>query len=280
MIVLVPTLALFVILLLVSEDSRRVKADARLAAGLHTAVALYADRVSRARADAGRLSAEPDLSTALGTDRRASLQAFAARAATTPGVTGVQVADSSGYVVASGGNGDAVAFAQVGLKRSDEPAGALRASTTTSRAYADQVRRLTGRDLVLSRGETPLQATVTPPNARLAPEEISDLTVDGSEVRGHQVTLDPVDEESLLLLGPREEGGFLAIGRPTAIVLVGFLVLGIGFAYWLSHALTRMHHQIAEQAMTDPLTGLRNRRRMAEALADEVERALRFGHPL
>src|SRR5712664_3202368 len=67
MIVLVPTLALFVILLLVSEDSRHGKADARLAAGLHTAVALYADRVSSARPDAARLASDPGLSSALRT---------------------------------------------------------------------------------------------------------------------------------------------------------------------------------------------------------------------
>jgi diguanylate cyclase (GGDEF)-like protein len=280
MIVLVPTLALFVILLLVSADSRHGKADARLAAGLHTAVAVYADRVSSARPDAARLAADPALGAALRTNQSSSLGAFALDAAATPGVAGVQITDNSGQRLATGGREDAIAFAQVGLKQDGRPAGALRASTTTAPAYAAEVRHLTGLDLVVSRAGRPLDATVTPPSAQLAPDQTSDVTVREGDFRAHQLTLDPVDQETLLLLGPREQGGFLAIGRPAAIMLVGFLLLAIGFAYWLAQALTRLHLRVAEEAMTDSLTGLRNRRRMSEALIDEVDRARRFGHKL
>ena len=44
--------------------------------------------------------------------------------------------------------------------------------------------------------------------------------------------------------------------------------------------LTRLHRRVAEQAVTDPLTGLSNRRHMAETLEREVDRSLRFGHPI
>ena len=63
LIAIVPAAALISILLLVSADSQRGKADARLAAGLRTAVSIYntrsADATVRARR---RLSFSPHLS--------------------------------------------------------------------------------------------------------------------------------------------------------------------------------------------------------------------------
>jgi diguanylate cyclase (GGDEF)-like protein len=41
-----------------------------------------------------------------------------------------------------------------------------------------------------------------------------------------------------------------------------------------------LHKTIQEQAITDPLTGLYNRRRFEELLASETARSLRLGHPL
>ncbi len=42
----------------------------------------------------------------------------------------------------------------------------------------------------------------------------------------------------------------------------------------------RLHHRIARQAQTDPLTGLFNRRALDERLDEEILRAVRFGYPL
>jgi diguanylate cyclase (GGDEF)-like protein len=44
--------------------------------------------------------------------------------------------------------------------------------------------------------------------------------------------------------------------------------------------LTRLHQRTERQAVTDPLTGLWNRRHLAETLGREVDRALRFGEPI
>jgi diguanylate cyclase (GGDEF)-like protein len=54
----------------------------------------------------------------------------------------------------------------------------------------------------------------------------------------------------------------------------------MGVAFALARILTRLHDRVAAQAVTDPLTGLWNRRHMAETLEREVSRALRFGHPI
>ena len=61
---------------------------------------------------------------------------------------------------------------------------------------------------------------------------------------------------------------------------VACVLLAIVLAYVLARALTGLHAQVAQQAITDPLTGLSNRRRMDQLLDREVERALRFGHEL
>jgi diguanylate cyclase (GGDEF)-like protein len=87
-------------------------------------------------------------------------------------------------------------------------------------------------------------------------------------------------EEAVLVMGPRTEGGLLAVEAPAALLLVLFLMLAFVLAYMLARALTGLHARVAQQAVTDPLTGLWNRRRMDQLLRDEVERSMRFGHRL
>jgi len=84
----------------------------------------------------------------------------------------------------------------------------------------------------------------------------------------------------VLIVGPRKEGGVLGIGSPATAILIWFLAVAVVLAWALARALTRLHDRVAEQAITDPLTGLWNRRHMAETLDREVSRGLRFGHPI
>ncbi|WP_448203040.1 GGDEF domain-containing response regulator [Azospirillum sp. sgz302134] len=44
--------------------------------------------------------------------------------------------------------------------------------------------------------------------------------------------------------------------------------------------ITEMHRQLLEQARTDPLTGLANRRAFLERTREEIARSRRYGHPL
>ena len=65
LIAIVPTAALIAILLFVSGDSQRGKADARLAAGLQTALAVYRERTDDARARAHALARQSALASAI-----------------------------------------------------------------------------------------------------------------------------------------------------------------------------------------------------------------------
>ncbi len=280
LIALVPTAALVGILLFVSEDSRRGKADARLSAGLETAVALYRERVEVAVGEARRLARDPGLAESVRAGDFARLGAFARDAALEPEVVRVEILDEPGGLIAAAGPEDAVAFGRVDLTQGGVPVGALRLSTTGADQYVEEVRRLTQRELVLSREGEPLASTVTPPETELDTDETEDLETDGREFRAHLLDLNPGDQETILLLGPRKEGRVLGIGGPATGILVWFLAVAVVLAWALARALTRLHDRVAEQAITDPLTGLWNRRYLGAMLDREVPRAVRFGHPI
>jgi len=278
LIAVVPTIALIGILVFVSHDSQRGKADARIAAGLSTAFAVYGERQSDAAVVARRLAKDPELAVAL-RDGHASLQRWTNRAAGQPGVTAVELPLNNGQATSAGSN-DAVAFANVGLTEASVPVGTLRVSTTTADRYVTEVKQLTDRELVLRRGDTVLAATVTPPARTLGPDQSADLSTGGVDYRGREASLSKGGDETLLILGPPESGGLLGVGRPAAAILIWFLCAAVVLAWALARTLTRLHQRVETQATTDPLTGLWNRRYLAEVLEREVARAVRFGHPV
>ena len=280
LIAIVPTAALIGVLLFVGQDSQQGKADARIAAGLQTAVSIFRERTEDATPKARSLAGSPDLALALRSANARALRSVTGRAAAEPGVVRVEVLDNANRVMAGSGPAGAVAFAQVGLTDQARPVGVLRLSTTTARQYASTVERLTGQQVVLRRGGATLASTVPQPSANLQPDETADLSAGGESYRAHATTLDASDGLTLVMLGPPKSGGFLGIGPPAVAILVLFVMLGVAGAWSLARTLTRLHQRVAEQAVTDPLTGLSNRRHMAEILEREVARARRFRHPI
>ena len=278
LIAVVPTVALIGILVFVSHDSERGKADARLAAGLQTAFAVYAERQSNAAAAARQLANDPSLAATL-RDGQAQLQRWARGAAHEPGVVRVEL-EPNGAGGTSAGPSDAVAFARVGLTDASVPVGSLRLSTTSGDQYVQEVKRLTDRDLVVRRGGSVVAATVTPPTKILRDDESGDLTTGGTDYRGREASLSKDNQESLLILGPPESGGLLGVGRPATAILICFLAAAVVLAWGLARTLTRLHQRVETEAITDPLTGLWNRRYMAEVLQRETARARRFEHEL
>jgi diguanylate cyclase (GGDEF)-like protein len=280
LIAIVPTVALISILLFVSADSQRGKADARLAGGLQTAVSIYNERTAGATVRARRLAADPRLAAPLTSGDSAELRALTRQVARAPGVARVEILDNAGHAMAAAGTPSAVGYARVGLTQQARPVGALRLSTTTAEQFATRVHQLTGQQIILRRGGATLASTVPTPSKTLEPDQTADLSAGGSDYRGHATTLDQSDGITLVILGPPKSGGFLGIGRPGLAILIWFLAAAVALAWALARTITRLHRRVAEQAITDPLTGLWNRRHMAETLEREVNRAGRFGHPI
>ena len=136
LIVLVPTLALVGMLLIVSEDSRQGKADARLAAGLDTALALYDERVQAAEPVARRLAADPQLAEGLRSGDRAALRSFAEEAVRRPGVEAAQVLGPADTPEAAAGGEGAIAFASLDLEEGNARRGKLLVSVTSANEFA------------------------------------------------------------------------------------------------------------------------------------------------
>jgi diguanylate cyclase (GGDEF)-like protein len=281
LIAVVPTLALIAILLFVSEDSQRGKADARLAAGVRTATAIYGSRTTDAATKAKVLAGSSALAAALRSPQVGAEAAFTQQAAGQPPTTRVELYDNPGNLIAAAGPTNTLAFARVGLTESGQPVGSLRVSVTTADQYASEVKTLTDTDVVVSRSGQTLASTLSSaPSKSLEPGQTADLTVGGKEYRAHALTLNAADQEDLLLLGPPKGGGVLGVGKGALAVMIWFLVAAVILAWGLARTLTRRHERIAQEALTDPLTGLWNRRHMAETLDREVARALRFGHEI
>jgi diguanylate cyclase (GGDEF)-like protein len=280
LIAIVPVAALIGILLFVSQDSQRGKADARLSAGLQTAVSIYNERSAAATVRARHVAGSPELATALKSGNPGDLDALTRQVASDPGVVRIEILDNADHQTAAAGLPSAVAYATVGLTEQAQPVGSLRLSTTTAEQYADSVHRLTGQQVILRRAGVTLASTVPQPSKTLEPDQTADVSAGGFDYRAHATPLDRSDGLTIVMLGPPKSGGVLGIGRPALAILVWFLATAVVLAWALARTLTRLHRRVQEQAVTDPLTGLWNRRHMADTLEREVLRARRFGHPI
>jgi diguanylate cyclase (GGDEF)-like protein len=275
LLVVVPMLALVSILLFVSEDARQGKADARLAAGLETALAVYDEALADGRAAARELGATPGLGEAIAAGDRATLTAEAGETLA-GGAAAVEIEGAKRALLVRAGTEPAVAFGAIRLQSGSTPLGTILVSTTTAAEFVNDVKRLTRRELIVTDGDAPLASTVTSPKSLPEADETADVELAEGEYRARRQLLDPASDESILLLGPRKEGGALAVGRPALALLVLFMLLAGVFAFSLARELTRLHERVAAQAATDPLTGLWNRRQMDDFLAQEEERRRRY----
>lgn len=281
LIALVPVLAVALLLVLVSQDSREGKADARLGASVETSFAVYEEAEERGAAAARALARDPALLAGLSGGDAAALRAWAREAVAETEADAVEVLDGEDELAARAGERDAVAFGELALEREGSPVGTLRVSTTTAPELAAEVERLTGREVLVETDPESLANRLEAAGApRLEPGDTADVELEGTEYRARVQALDDAGGATVLVLGSREEGGVLALDLWTTVLLAALLVLAGALAYWLARTLTRLHERVASEAITDPLTGLYNRRRLHEALSREVDRALRLGHEL
>ena len=149
LIVVLPMLAVAGLLLAVTAESRTGKADARLAAGLETALALDREQIAEARRIGSQLAKDPGLSASLRSGDGAEAEAAAARLAREPGVTGVRIVAPGAAQLAAAGAPNAIGFADVDLQAPSGPLGTLRVARGTAPAFVNRVAALTGRDAVV-----------------------------------------------------------------------------------------------------------------------------------
>lgn len=238
LIVALPMVAVAVLGYQAARSATTGEADARLSAGLDTAISLYDERVLGAQSLARRIASDPGFSAALQSRDRARLQVEARRWVGAGGAEALEVLDAGGRTLVTVGGDPRVASGELGLRAADgADAGSLVVSTTSPAGYLAELRRLTGRDgaLVGDDGRV-LSATVALDGAPLpASGEAADVDVAGNELRA--ATADLPSGLEVSLVGPLDTGGLLS-SRPAVVgALAGFFVIALFFVFVVLRAL-------------------------------------------
>ena len=251
-IVVVPLITVAVLLLGLSRDNQTGKADARIAQGLRTALALYQSRVSESRPWLEDVLADRRVARGLIEQDRALLRRRLDRLVRRPGApVSLVVYGRDGRLLARSGAASAVAPATAAPRaRGGRRLGAVAVSTTPAAVYAREVKRLTGLEARVSRGGVVLASTLGPGDRRRA--SVSELRVVGRSYRGRSQRLsDPVGAP--VEVGVLEESSGLerAIERARTAVggaVLALLTLALTFAIYIVRSLQGQIHQFLAAA--------------------------------
>jgi diguanylate cyclase (GGDEF)-like protein len=238
LIVVLPMIAVAVLVTQVTTQSRNGKADARLAAGLETALSVYRDDAARAQRAANQLGHNPALGAALQTGDRAQIVAASRAAAHQNGAEALVVRDAGRREVAAVGGPPVVAPFRLNLRGPAGPLGSLTVSATNPTAYLEQVRHLTGRDAALLGPNGLISGTLNLGDSSLpASGHSGDVEVDGTELRVGTTDLPGPSPLRLALFGPTESAGFFSSSPAVVAVLVAFFAVALVFVAMLLRAL-------------------------------------------
>jgi HAMP domain-containing protein len=236
LIVLVPVTVVALGLTRVADKSRTASTDAALATSAQAALAVYGDELrasTRAAREAGR---DPEIATALRDGDPAVARRAVGRLVREHGLAELTVLGPSGEALASAGERGA-ATAELAVHGAGGPIGRVRAAVATAGEYAREVGALTGSDVALLRGDTPLAATA-PIDAAGLPADDAEAELAGGEGRAMTATPDGApDGVRVAVFKPREPAGFDA-SQPLLIAAgIAFLVLGLLLVVVLVRAL-------------------------------------------
>ncbi len=229
LIVVLPMAALAAIVVELAGSSQTGKADARLAAGLETALSLYRADQDDAEEAARKAAGDPALAAAIRAGDAAAARSAAAKIVRSGDLVALDVVDSSGRELAAVGAAEAVAEAELKL-RGAGGGGTLVASTETATSYAGRVRELTGRNATVSDPEGTVATTVPVGDVSLPPAGGAEtVTLGNEEIRAASAELAASGEEELRLtmFGRIESGGFAATRPLVAGALVAFFLLAL-----------------------------------------------------
>jgi hypothetical protein len=167
-IVVLPMIAVAVLVVRITEDSRDGKADATLGAGLEAGSALYEEALIGAPEDVARIAGSPAVSPALARGDERLLQRVARRELRDPDIVFVAFFDPGGTELAGAGAVDAIAASRLPIELRGQPAGEIEVAALEPTALADQLAGLTGTDVVVVSAGRQLASTTETDNPRPA----------------------------------------------------------------------------------------------------------------
>jgi diguanylate cyclase (GGDEF)-like protein len=238
LIVVMPMIAVAVLVTQVTSQSRNGKADARLAAGLESALTIYRDDAAAAKRTANEIGRDPALAAALQSGDPDQVAAAARAGAEQYGAKSLLIRDAAGGRLATVGQTSSVASYRLELRGPSGDLGTLIVSTTTPSRYVADVRHLTGREAALLSPEGPISQTLELEDSDLpASGHSGDVEVSGATLRAGTTDLPGADDLQLALFGPTESGGFFSSSPLVAAVLVAFFAVALIFVAMLLRAL-------------------------------------------
>ena len=240
-IVMVPVVTVALLLLGLSRDNQTGKADARIAQGLRTALAVYERHAVEARPQLARVLRDPALARALTAGDRTRLRRRLDRLARASGApASLAIYSRAGRPLARSGDPGAVAPATAAPRAGGgRPLGMVAVSTTPASAYVAEVSRLTGLETRVSRGLAVLGSTLGSGDREAG--SLGELRLAGRSYRGRsQRVADPVGAAVTVAVLEPSAALTRAIERArTAIVAVvlGLLALALAFAVYIVRGL-------------------------------------------
>ena len=232
-------IALAALVVQIAGDSASGKADARLAAELETAIAIYEEAVGEADAAARRIADDAQLAAALRSGDGAAVEARAQELAREHDARSLELVDAGGDRLAGIRSRRAIAEAAVEVAESeDETLATLTVSTTSIQEYLLATEDAVGDDVVVTGRDIVLGSTTSLDVSDLPEgEDAVDVEVDGEELRAAGAALPGGDGLRVVVAGPRESEGFLASSPGVAAVLVVFFALALLAVVMLTRAL-------------------------------------------
>ena len=231
LIVALPIIAVAILVTEVADESQSGKSDARLAAGMETALSLYRDEVDAAARDARVAGRDEALAGALRGGDRAAAQEAAQRLVRELGLASLSVETPSGRQLATAGAKPPIATSELVVRGPEGRLGTVLASTVSADDYVEEIRDLTGREAAVLRGDEDVAATV-PLGGAVLPEGrgTSDVDLPSGEFRVATVSPGGADGNvRVAMFGPIASGG-LAAERPLVVaVVVAFFVIAVLF---------------------------------------------------
>lgn len=232
-------IALAILVVQIAGDSASGKADARLGAGLETAISIYEDRIDEADSTARPIAEDSELAAALRIDDREAVEARARELVRGQGIRSLAIVDADGDELAGVGDPRTIASASLEIAVSaGAPLATLTLSTTTLQEYLLAVEDVTGANVAVVGPQGMLSSTAALGDASLpAGEDAVDVEVNGEEMRSAGAPLPGGDGLRVVVAGPRESEGFLASSQGVAAVLLAFFGIALVAVAMITRAL-------------------------------------------
>jgi diguanylate cyclase (GGDEF)-like protein len=226
--VVVPVTLLAILLIRVSGESSQKEADARLAASLDTAEAVYGQAMRVAPGEADRISQEVAPALRSGNEKR--LRSIAQREMRSPVIAQVTILGADGSVLAQAGPDRSLASSSDPVRGDGKVVGRVRVTILITDRFLHRVGTLTSRDAALVNDQDVLSSTI-PLEREQIPADASepfDLETQGGTVRAASVPLAGSQGSQLVLVAPSRSEFVASVPALTAVlVLIVFLIAAL-----------------------------------------------------